>query len=148
VVFDPEPANVTISVDGQAPQAFGPSFRQVELPPGPHSFRFVGGEQCCQDAVIDLDVPPGPGESVVRARLSFRDARLYVESNIPADVSLDDAPVGRALSLISVPMERNRVMRRKISVTAPGHKPYTGHVQLRAGEVAQLEVALVPSGPL
>jgi hypothetical protein len=147
VVFAPEPANVTISVDDQAPQAFGPSFNQVELAPGPHTFRFVGAEQCCEDAVVQLDVPPGPGESVVRARLAFRDARLYVASNEPADVLLDDVPVGRALSLISIPMERNRVMRRKISVTAPGHKPYTGHVQLRAGEVAQLEVALVPSAP-
>lgn len=147
VVFAPEPANVTISVDGQPPQAFGPSFSHVELPSGPHSFRFVGAEQCCEDAVVELDVPPGPGETVVRARLAFRDARLYVSSNVPADVLLEDAPVGRALSLISVPMERNRVMRRKISVTAPGHKPYTGHVQLRAGEVAQLEVALVPSAP-
>jgi hypothetical protein len=148
VVFDPEPANVTISVDGESPQAFGPSFSKVELAPGRHSFRFVGAEQCCEDAVVELDVPPGPGESVVRARLNFRDARLYVESNVPANVALDDAPVGRALSLISVPMERNRVMRRKISVTAPGHDPYTGHVQLRAGEVAQLEIALVPSAPL
>jgi hypothetical protein len=148
VVFDPEPANVTISVDGAAPQAFGPSFSKVELPPGRHSFRFVGAEQCCEDDVVELDVPPGPGESVVRARLAFRDARLYVSSNVPADVALDDAPVGRALSLISVPMERNRVMRRKISVTAAGHKPYTGHVQLRAGEVAQLKIALVPSAPL
>jgi serine/threonine-protein kinase len=148
VVFDPEPANVTISVDGEAAQAFGPSFSKVELAPGRHSFRFVGAEQCCEDAVVELDVPPGPGESVVRAHLAFRDARLYVSSNVPANVALDDAPVGRALSLISVPMERNRVMRRKISVTAPGHDPYTGHVQLRAGEVAQLEIALVPSAPL
>ncbi len=148
VVFDPEPANVMVSVDGQPPQPFGPAFNQVELAPGPHTFRFEGAEECCEDAVVRFDVPPGPGESVVQARLAFRDARLYVSSNVPANVNLDDAPVGRALSLISVPMERNRVMRRKISVTAPGHDPYTGHVQLRAGEVAQLEVALVPSAPL
>jgi hypothetical protein len=148
VVFAPEPANVTVSVDGAPPQAFGPAFNEVELTPGPHTFRFVGAEQCCEDTVIELDVPPGPGETVVQAKLAFRDARLYVSSNVPANVNLDEAPVGRALSLISVPMERNRVMRRKISVTAPGHQPYTGHVQLRAGEVAQLEVALVPSAPL
>ena len=54
---------------------FGPSFHKVELAPGPHTFRFVGAHECCDDAVIQLDIPAGPGETVVRAKLAFRDAR-------------------------------------------------------------------------
>jgi eukaryotic-like serine/threonine-protein kinase len=145
VVFAPEPANVTISVDGAEPKPFGPSFGQLELAPGPHTFRFVGAHECCEEAVVQLDVPAGPGETVVRAKLAFRDARLYVASNVPADVSLDGQPVGRALGLINVPLGRGLSERRKISVTATGREPFTGYVQLRAGQVAQLEVTLLPS---
>jgi len=32
-------------------------------------------------------------------------------------------------------------------VTAPGHGPYTGYVQLRAGDVTQLDISLEPSDP-
>jgi serine/threonine protein kinase len=145
VVFAPEPANVTISVDGAEPKPFGPSFGQVELAPGPHSFRFVGAHECCEDSVVQIEVPPGPGETVVRAKLAFRDARLYVASNVPADVSLDGERVGRALGIINVPLGRGLSERRKISVTATGRTAFTGYVQLRAGQVAQLEVTLLPS---
>lgn len=145
VVFEPDPANVTISVDGAPAQAFGPSFRMLDLAPGSHTFRFVGAHACCDDAVVQMDIPAGPGETVVRAKLAFRDARLYVSSNIPADVSLDGEAAGRALSLISVPLDRSLLKRRKISVTAAGHTPYTSYVDLRAGQVAQLEVTLLPS---
>jgi serine/threonine protein kinase len=145
VVFAPEPANVTISVVGAEPKPFGPSFGQLELAPGAHTFRFVGAHECCEESVVQMDVPPGPGETVVRAKLAFRDARLYVASNVPADVSLDGQLAGRALDLINVPLGRNLSERRKISVTATGHTPFTGYVQLRAGQVAQLEVTLLPS---
>lgn len=144
VVFAPEPANVTISVDGAPPKAFGPNFNKLEIEPGLHTFRFVGAHQCCDDAVVQVDVPAGPGETEVRAKLSFRDAALYVASNVPADVSLDGVAMGRALSVIKVPLTRSVLERRKISVTATGHEPYTGYVQLRAGEVAQFEVTLPP----
>jgi len=147
VVFAPEPANVTISVDGAPAKAFGPAFNKLEVEPGPHTFRFVGAHQCCDDAVVQLDVPSGPGETVVRAKLAFRDAALYVASNVPADVSLDGVAMGRALSVIKVPLSRGLLERRKISVTATGHEPYTGYVQLRAGEVAQFQVTLQPGVP-
>jgi hypothetical protein len=145
VVFAPVPANVTISVDDGPAQAFGPSFRLLELPPGVHTFRFVGAHECCDDAVVQIDVPPGPGETLIPAKLAFRDARLYVSSNVPADVSLDGEAAGRALSLIRLPLSRSSLERRKILVTAAGHEPYTGYVDLRAGQVAQLEVTLLPS---
>ncbi len=145
VVFAPEPANVTISVDGADAKPFGPSFGQLELTPGPHTFRFVGAHECCEDALVQMEIPPGPGETVVRAKLAFRDARLYVASNVPANVSLDGQLVGRALGLINIPLGRGLSERRKILVSEPGYEPYTGYVQLRAGQVAQLEVTLLPS---
>jgi hypothetical protein len=145
VIFDPEPANVSISVDGAPPRPFGPSFRMLDLKPGAHSFRFIGAHACCEDQVVDMSIPPGPGETVVSAKLLFRPARIYVVSDVPADVSVDDgAATGRSRSLINVVMDRSYTERRRISVTAPGHEAYTGSVQLRAGQVTQIQVALKP----
>jgi hypothetical protein len=81
---------------------------------------------------------------VVSAKLPFRPARIYVVSDVPADVSLDGAAVGRTRSLINVPIARRYTERRRISVTAPGYEAYTGSIQLRAGQVTQLDVNLKP----
>jgi hypothetical protein len=146
VRFDPEPANVSISVDGEPARHFGPSFRMLELPAGAHTFRFIGAHDCCEERVLEVDVPPGPGETVVTAKLAFRPARVYVVSDVPADVEVDDgAAIGRTRSLINVPIERAYIERRRISVTAPGREAYTGSIQLRAGQVTQLDVVLKPS---
>jgi hypothetical protein len=145
VIFDPDPANVSISVDGAPPRHFGPSFRMAELTPGAHNFRFIGAHGCCEDSVVDMEIPAGPGETVVSAKLAFRPARVYVVSDVPADVDIGEgAATGRTRNLINVPVERSYIERRRISVTAPGHEAYTGSVQLRAGQVTQLEVALEP----
>jgi hypothetical protein len=146
VVFDPEPANVMISVDGAEAKPFGPSFRMVSLAPGRHRFRFIGAHGCCKDREITLDVPPGPGQTVVSAQLEFREARLYVVTDVPADVSVGDGLAkGRTRALINVPITRSLIEKHSISVTAPGRQAYTGTVQLRAGKVTQHNIDLFPS---
>jgi hypothetical protein len=148
VVFNPEPANVTISVDGAPPRSFGPSFHNIELQPGQHTFRFVGAHECCEERVVSVDIPPGPGQTVLDPKLPFRPARVYVACDVPADVVLDDnLASGRTRSFIQVPVEEHLIEKRRISVTAPGYEPYTGTVELRAGQVAQVPVVLKPSAP-
>jgi len=148
VVFDPEPANVTISVDGAAARPFGPSFRMLDLSPGMHTFRFVGAHGCCDDRELSVEIPPGPGQTTVSVKLPFRAAGLYIVSNVPADVNVATGlALGRSRSLISVPITRALTENQQISVTAPGREPYTGSVQLRAGQVTQHHVDLVPSAP-
>jgi hypothetical protein len=149
VVFDPDPVNVTISVDGAAPRDFGPSFRMIDLPPGSHTFRFVGAFECCEDRVVTIDLPGGPGQTVIDPKLPLRPARLYVTSNVPADVSLDDGLVtGRALNVIQVPILGRRMEeKRRISVTAQGYESYTGTVHLTAGQLQKVNVDLEPSVP-
>ncbi|HEX5661683.1 MAG TPA: hypothetical protein VFX59_31045, partial [Polyangiales bacterium] len=146
VVFDPSPANVTISVDGAAPKAYGPSFRMVELAPGPHTFRFTGGHECCKPYSIEREVPGGAGEYVISAKLEFRDANVYVDS-VPGDVVVDDGlAAGRSLSLLAIPMKQ-LVERHRISVTAPGYEPYTGWVDVRAGVSTKHKVTLPARAP-
>ena len=118
----------------------------IDLPAGPHTFRFVGGHECCEERLVSLELPAGPGQTVVDPKLTFRPARVYVASDVPADVILDDGLAqGRTRSFIQVPVERRLIEQRRISVTAPGYETYTGTVQLRAGQVTQLPVVLRPS---
>ena len=148
VKFYPVPANVTISVDGAEPRAFGPSFNTVELSPGLHRFRFVGAHDCCKDSELEVDVPSGPGETPLHVRLDFREAQLYVRSNVLADVAIDNGRItGRTLSLLAVPIEKTLIERHRVSVTAPGYQPYTQYVQVQAGKVTELPISLKPSAP-
>ncbi len=146
VVFDPSPANVTISVDGAEPKAYGPSFRMAELAPGPHTFSFTGGHDCCKPLTLERDVPSGAGDFVISAKLEFRDAYVRVDS-VPADVVIDDGLVeGRSLLLLAIPMKQ-LTERHRISVTAPGYETYTGTVDVRAGVPTSHPVSLKPRAP-
>jgi hypothetical protein len=143
VVFQPFPANVSIAINGAAPRAFGPSFREIELEPGVHRFKIVGAHECCIDEEFTARIPPGPGTTVLKRRLKFKPSALYLVTNTPANVVVDGGEVvGRARSVIQVPHQRQLHETHKISVTAPGYRDYTGEVQLRAGRLTTVNVTL------
>jgi hypothetical protein len=148
VVFQPSPANVEIAVDGGPLRAFGPSFRQVLLTPGRHTFRVVGGAECCVERSFVTDVPAGAAPFELPLRLAFRAASVYVVTNVPADVAVaggaGGAAEGRARAVLSVPMTRAEDTRR-LTVTAQGHQVYTGLVRLRAGQLTEHQASLEPS---
>ena len=147
VIFQPTPANVRIGVDGEAPREFGPAFRSVTLTPGRHTFRVVSGTDCCEDRTITREVPPGESPLSVSLVLPFRDARLYVVSNAPGDVSVASGSGagarGRTREILSVPMRRAEDTRR-IAIGAPGYARYTATVRLRAGALTEQRVTLAP----
>lgn len=143
VAFNPYPANVSISVDGGAPKLYGPSFRDVELEPGPHRFRFVGAHDCCIDADFNVRVPPGVGPFAVAPRLKFRPAGLYVVSDTPANVSIDGGKIsGRTRSVIQIPHLADLVEVHSIRVSADGHRDHTQDVRLQAGQVITVQIAM------
>ncbi len=146
VVFRPTPQNVAISVDGAPPRPFGPSFRETELRPGPHHFKLVGGAGCCIDADFSVTIPPGQAPFVIQRTLGYRPAYVYVISNVAADVEVEGGVHGRSREIIQVPLEGGAVEARQITVTAPGHRRYTGTVRLQAGRDTQVQVTLLPSG--
>lgn len=147
VAFQPQPQNVSIGVDGAAPVPFGPSFSGITLSPGAHRFQFVGGANCCEDAVITVDVPPGDLPFVLRHKLSFRPAGLYVVAPTAADVIVDpELARGRTRSIISVPLKQAVEEVRNFRVTAQGYREYRGSVRLRAGEVAEVYAGLTAEG--
>ena len=76
-------------------------------------------------------------------RLRFRPAVLYVVSNTPADVVVDDGKVrGRTYSVIRVPQPNDMWAPHVIRVSAEGHRPEQHEVRLQAGQLKQIEVKL------
>jgi hypothetical protein len=147
VTLRPSLANVEIAIDGGPLRAFGPSFREVALAPGRHTFRLVGGANCCVDRTLSREIPAGDGPLELPLPLEFRPASVYVVANVLGDVQVtgaDSTVRGRTRAILSVPMARAEDTRR-LTVTAEGHRVYTGVVRLRAGQLtehlATLEVA-------
>ncbi|MDH5490843.1 MAG: protein kinase, partial [Myxococcales bacterium] len=88
VRFRPSPANVSVRIDGAPPRAYGPSFQEISLPPGPHTFVFESPTGCCESRTLELRIPPGEEPYLLRATLPFRPARLIVSTSVPATVSV------------------------------------------------------------
>jgi eukaryotic-like serine/threonine-protein kinase len=147
VAFNPYPANVSIQVDGQAPRPFGPSFREIELLPGTHRFKFVGAHDCCIDHEMSVRIPAGASPFPIAPRLKFRPAGLYVVTDTPANVSVDEGRVsGRSRSVIRVSNLAELIEIHRIRVSADGHRDHTQDVRLQAGQVITVEVAMKNSG--
>jgi len=146
VTFKPYPANVAIGINGAPPRDFGPSFRDVELEPGVHRFKFVGGHDCCIDEEVSVKIPPGEGTFTVSQRLKFKQAGLYVVTKTPANVVVDDGKVsGRTHAVIEVPDMDSMVETHTIRVSAEGLDDHVEQVKLRAGKVVTVQVAMQPS---
>ncbi len=146
VVFQPSPANVSIGIDGATPVPYGPSFREATLTPGTHHFKLVGGHDCCVDLDVTETIPSGPGITTLSYRLKFRPAALYVVSNVPADVRVDDGLVrGRSRAVIDVPLEQRLRENHSVTVSASGHRDQTVDIQLSAGQLSTVPVTLVPN---
>jgi serine/threonine-protein kinase len=143
VVLRPMPANVSIGIDGAPLQAFGPSFRSVELKPGPHVFAFQGALECCIDETITVNIPAGTGSYVLPHRLRYRAANLIVASNTPANVVVDDGKArGRTWSIIAIPQPNDMIGMHVVRVSADGHRDAVREVRLRAGQLERIEVTL------
>lgn len=136
--------NVQISVDGQAARDFGPSFRSVELSPGPHRFLFSG--RYVQTKAFTRNIPPGRGPFPLVVDLRLQPARLYVSSSVPGTVAVvGESARGRTRQFVTIPMNASS-REVTITVTAPGYRMYRGRVRLRVGETTEHRVNLEASG--
>jgi hypothetical protein len=133
-------------VDGALPRDFGPSFRELDLAPGPHLFKFKGAHECCVDEELKVDIPPSASPFVLKHRLRFRPAGLYVISNAPANVVVgNNMASGRTRSVIQVPQPDDMFASHVVRISSDGHAPVVTEVRLRAGQVETIEVTLQPS---
>jgi serine/threonine-protein kinase len=153
VMFDPSPQNVSIGVNSGEPRPYGPQFRSVDLPPGTHRFKFIGGLDCCIDEEITIEIPPGNEPFKLEKNLKYRPAGLYVVTTNPADVDViadvivDDGRVtGRSRYMIYVGDMDNLTESHSIKVSLEGHKEHRQMVKLRAGQVVTVPVQLTKAG--
>ncbi len=147
VVFDPDPVNVRISIDGAPGRNYGPTFQSIDLAPGTHRFRIISNVQrCCVDDVFELDIPPGPGETSVHRVLASQPALLSVTGTVGASVVVGEGRArGRTHSVIAVPItSASRRESQTITVTLAGHRTETREVLLVAGTAAEISVTLEP----
>jgi serine/threonine-protein kinase len=145
VVFRPDPVNVNIGIDGAPPVSFT-TLHETELAPGRHTFTFASNVDCCLSETFVVDIPAGPGATEIGRRLASRPARLRVNANLFADVVISGVR-GRTNGLIDVPIRAaSREETFPYTVTAPGHRAYTGEVTLRAGDDTVITVTLEPEG--
>ena len=92
---------------------------------------------------MSVRVPPGEGTFAVSQRLKYRPAGLYVVTNTPANVSVDDGKIsGRSRSVIQVPDLSDLVETHRIRVSAEGRRDHVQEVRLQAGQVVTVEVAM------
>lgn len=149
VAFRPFPLNVTVSVDGLEPRAFGPSFLGQSLSPGEHVFRVEGAQGCCEPLETKRTVPAGEGTFVLPLELVLRPASLYISSSVPADVMIDAqggrAVSGRTRSVLSVPMGRKLSDFVTLTVSASGFRTHRQNIEVRAGQLKEVSVTLDPS---
>jgi serine/threonine-protein kinase len=138
VVFNPTPPNVSISVDGGPPKAYGPDFQKVRLKVGMHTFRFVGAEECCEERLIRRRIPPGSRDYELTVKLEYEPARLYLKGPAPADASVritlpgNQQIDGRIREILRIPMRSLRASAQ-VEIRAPGYRTHKSVVQLQAG---------------
>jgi hypothetical protein len=137
-VFRPTPPNVSISVDGGPPKAYGPGFQKIRLRTGTHTFGFVGAEDCCEERVVRRRIPPGARDYELAVKLKYKPARLYLKGPAPADASVritlpgNRRVDGRIREILRIPMRSLRVSAQ-VEIRAPGYRTHKSVVELRAG---------------
>ncbi len=149
VKFVPMPKTVVIWVDGEK---LGDYFKHqtVELSVGEHLIRFEPEDpDCCEPAEWTVKVlpaqPDGKAQSIGR-RLSYKPATLMVVTDKPSSVQIDGSFVGKAGTLIPVPMKGNHVREIALTVEAEGYETIKKKVTLQAGKA--LSLPLIKLQPL
>jgi len=138
VVFKPTPPNVSISVDGGPPRAYGPDFQRIRLKVGRHTFRFVGAEGCCEERVVRRQIVAGSRDFELAVKLRYKAARLYLRGPTPANASVqitlsgNRTVSGRIREILRIPMNALNASAQ-VKIQAPGYVTYKSVVNLRAG---------------
>lgn len=138
VVFKPTPPNVSISVDGGPPRAYGPDFQRIRLKVGRHTFRFVGAEGCCEERVVRRQISASSRDFELAVKLRYKAARLYLKGPAPPNASVqitlsgNRTMSGRIREILRIPMNALNASAQ-VKIEAPGYATYKSVVNLRAG---------------
>ncbi len=145
VVFKPTPMNVTIQIDDDPPFAFGPDSRVRALKVGTHRIVFRGAGGCCEEVVRQLELEAASDPLTLAVILPPRDARLYVDTNVPASVAIEGMDEAqRALDVVRLPLGQDYQRTFSLRVSAEGYQAESRSVTVQAGALKRVPIALRP----
>ena len=146
VVFKPTPMNVTIQIDDDPPFAFGPDSRVRSLTVGTHRVVFRGAGGCCEEIVRQIELEAASEPLTLAVVLPPRDARLYVDTNVPASVAIEGMDdVQRALDVVRLPLGQAYQRTISMRISAEGYQAESRSVTVQAGALKRVQVALRPA---
>ncbi|MCP4602513.1 MAG: protein kinase [Proteobacteria bacterium] len=144
VVFTPNPMAVEIDIDGKERFPFGPANRKRILSVGKHTISFVPNNSIrFIKQTWKIRIPPGDIPFHFRERLRWRPAKLLVESNAEAVVTIPGRATGKANKPFEVSINKGPEEQVSLLVSAEGYILRTKQVTITAGELARIRVTLI-----
>lgn len=145
VRLEPWPKSVQVSLNGKDLGSYGTDVRTIELPEGESDVQFEN--PACYTEHVHIGADADPGE--IRVRLRWKPALLMVRSQPPgpreADVVVDGRIVGRTAQVLALPIRSDDGRgTAEVKISAPGHGTVTRTVDVRANQLATIEVLLQP----
>ncbi len=144
----PMPKAVRVSLDGHALGDFGPALSRLTLPAGPHTITFENAACYPWEKTIAANDSPGP----LIAHLRWKPSSLKVivtppSATLTADVLVDGKFAVRSGQSLPVAIGEQSVDGRRevqVKVSAPGFRSATANITVRAGQLEEHPIALVP----
>ena len=136
--------SVSILIDKKKPFPFGPANRKQLIATGKHKISFIPNDpKRFIERTWRINIPPGKTPYHFRGRLNWRSAKLLVQSNVPAVVTVPGRGVGKANNKFDIGIKNGPMEQVSVLVSADGYIPETRKVTISAGEVAQIKVTLI-----
>jgi serine/threonine protein kinase len=143
VVFTPCPMAVEIVVDDSDRFQFEPSTRKRLMPIGKHKIAFVPKDRArFQEEEWSVDIPAGDTPFYFRKRLRWRPAKLFVESNVDAVVTVPGRAADRANRTFEIDIKNGPKEKISVLISAEGYNPATKQVTITAGELFRVKAPL------
>ncbi len=143
VTFTPSPMAVDIVIDKKLRFTWGPSNRKRVLPVGKHTIAFEPVDtKRFERQTWNVRIPPGDTPFHFRERLRWRPAKLFIESNVKAEVTIPGRATDKVNHAFEVRLEKGPKEKVSLLVSAKGYIPRTKQVTIAAGELARIRVNL------
>ncbi|MCP4674273.1 MAG: protein kinase [Deltaproteobacteria bacterium] len=146
VAFTPWPAAVEIIIDGKTRFPYEPANRKQVLSVGKHTISFVPNDLTrFEKQTWKIRIPPGDTPYSFRERLRWRPAKLLIESNVKAAVTVPGRATDKVNNPFEVRIKKGPKEQVSVLVSAEGYIPRTKQVTITAGELVKTRVNLVKS---
>lgn len=144
IIFTPQPMAVQIAIDGKDPFAFGPANRKRMVSVGKHTITFIPNDPArFQERTWEIDILPLEEPFQFRGRLMWHPARVLVQCDTDALITIPGRAAGKANTPFEVGIKIGPSEQVSVLISADGYIPSTKQVTITAGGLAKTKVTLV-----